>query len=343
LTGRGFIMERKLNARSKKTAIRKKCRGSRIKENEIKPLPVEITKGIVRKSNVIKEIVGDKQMMVSEDNYLCRSIYGFGNKDLIKMFKYNQSFREALMSGAYFYYQGRICLYHPDVFAGDENGIKIADIVNKNPDNYLLSRYTNSSAHQCGRHSNRETHKVLYKLRNTRASDKDALYKSQYKHAKMYLPIEDDEDEQRSEAFMYTLELVKKFINGGQGGGTNFTFGEYFTYLMSERKLTIRQLADMTDIPERTISRMRSEDGYKPSIEYLIACCIVMKLLPWESDLLFELAGIVLRTNNKTERCYIVLLHMFFKEGSVEVCDAVLSTMELPTLSSIIESNKKSK
>lgn len=79
------------------------------------------------------------------------------------------------------------------------------------------------------------------------------------------------------------------------------------------------------------------------SIEYLLACCIVMKLPPWDSDMLFELAGIVLRPNNKKERCYIALLHVFFKEGSISVCDEVLTTMGLPSLSSIINSNKKNK
>ena len=92
------------------------------------------------------------------------------------------------------------------------------------------------------------------------------------------------------------------------------TFGEFFSELMSERKITVKQLADKTDIPERTIIRMRTEDDYKPSIEYLIACCIVMQLPPWDSDTLFELAGIKLRPNNKKGKMlYCIITCLFFR------------------------------
>lgn len=180
--------------------------------------------------------------------------------------------------------------------------------------------------------------------RGTQAkADNKSVYDVKISHAKKYSRKDYREGNQYSEAVLCSLELVQGFIDDGQGNGPNDTFGEFFTYLMSERKLTIKQLADKTDIPERTITRMRSEEDYKPSIEYLLACCIVMKLPPWDSDTLFKLAGIALRINDKKERCYIALLHVFFKEGSIKVCDEVLTIMQLPTLSSIISANKKNK
>ena len=174
-------------------------------------------------------------------------------------------------------------------------------------------------------------------------ANKEIAYVVQVNHAKKYSRKEYREGKQFSEAFFHTVELVQGFIDGGLGSNPGETFGEFFSELMSERKITVKQLADKTDIPERTIIRMRTEDDYKPSIEYLIACCIVMQLPPWDSDTLFELAGIKLRPNNKKERCYIALLHVFFQEGSIRVCDEVLTRSGLPTLSSVINRNKKNK
>ncbi len=290
----------------------------------------------------------NKHVSIAIVDSIDRDIYSFEKKSLLAEFKGNQCFREAVMSGAYFYHQGRICLYHPDVFRDSKRGVKITDVIDKNPGDYLLSHYTQRiKVDVPPRRLRPNAYYRANKIRSKREIEKKTATKSLYNikitHAKKYSKEAYREGKQYSEAVLYSIELVQGFIDGGQGNGPNDTFGEFLTNLMQERKLTIKQLADKTDIPERTIARMRSEEGYKPSVEYLLACCIVMKLPPWDSDKLFELAGIALRINNKKERCYIVLLHVFFKEGSIGVCDEVLSIAGLPTLSSIIDKNKKNK
>lgn len=336
----------------KKTRSRKNIRTHGFREIESTSLPVIKPEVMVKTSSVLHKIHSQSNKRVAiavlGDVDVDGDIYKFQKKGLLADFKKNQSFREAVMSGAYFYHQGRICLYHPDVFVGSEQGIKIADVVDKKPRDYLLSHYARhisvnrTTKHKALRACRRQC-RVPGKINRDNNSDSKNLYCVEVNHARKYSRKDYRDGNKYSEAVQCSIELVQGFINGGQGSGPNDTFGEFFTNLMTERKLTIKQLADKTDIPERTITRMRSEEGYKPSIEYLLACCIVMKLPPWDSDMLFELAGIVLRPNNKKERCYIALLHVFFKEGSISVCDEVLTMMGLPSLSSIISSNKKNK
>lgn len=275
-----------------------------------------------------------------------RDIYKFEKKSLLTEFKRNRTFRDAIMSGAYFYHQGKICLYHPDVFVGSKNGIKISDVIEKDPGEYLLSHYArritiNKTNAQRGSQLCWKMGRPKLKHCRENTSDNTSIYGVKINHAKKYSREAYREGDQYSEAVLCSMDLIQGFIDNGQGNGPDDTFGDFFIKLMSQRKLTIKQLADKTDIPERTIERMRKDEGYKPSIEYLLACCMVMRLPPWDSDKLFNLAGIVLRINDKKERCNIALLHVFFKEGSIRVCDEVLAIAGLPTLSSIIESNKK--
>ena len=88
-----------------------------------------------------------------------------------------------------------------------------------------------------------------------------------------------------------------------------------------------KELADITGIDERTITRMRTKEDYLPSLEFIIACCIAMSLLPWESDKLIDLAGYKLRTNLKIERGYIALIHVFY-QCSIDECNEFLEQTE---------------
>lgn len=131
------------------------------------------------------------------------------------------------------------------------------------------------------------------------------------------------------------------YVNGTGGLGPGDSFGLYFTWLMDEKyNISKKELADITGIDERTITRMRTKEDYLPSLEFIIACCIAMSLLPWESDKLIDLAGYKLRTNLKIERGYIALIHVFY-QCSIDECNEFLEQMGLTSLSSIIKTKKK--
>lgn len=277
------------------------------------------------------------------------NIYSFTKDSLVSEFKNNLKFREAILSGAYFFHLGKLCLYRPDAMISDGNTVKYSDDVEKNPGAYCLSKYryvarretvtiTGRRAGVLYRACMKRTASELRRHNNATERVSSEIYIS---HAGSYSSKDFREGDTFSDAVLQSVEYVRGFIENGQGNGPDGTFAEFFSNCMEERKISTKKLADKTGIPERTITRMRTEEEYKPTLEYIIACCVAMKLLPWESDYLLYLAGYTLRLTSKKERGYITLIHVFFKEGSIATCDEILSIMELPTLSSVIDSNKK--
>ncbi len=122
----------------KKIRSRKNIRVHGFREIESTSLPVIKPEVMVKTPAVLHNThsLSNKRVAIAVVGDVDGDIYKFQKKGLLADFKENQSFREAVMSGAYFYHQGRICLYHPDVFVGSEKGIKIADVVDKNPRDY---------------------------------------------------------------------------------------------------------------------------------------------------------------------------------------------------------------
>lgn len=137
------------------------------------------------------------------------------------------------------------------------------------------------------------------------------------------------------------VNIVGAYIDGTAGMGPGNSFGEYFTWLMDEKyEISKKELADLTGIDERTITRMRTTEGYCPSLVFIVACCIAMSLLPWESDKLIELAGYKLRSNLRAERGYIALIHVFY-QCTIAECDELCELWGILPLSSVIKSRKK--
>lgn len=137
------------------------------------------------------------------------------------------------------------------------------------------------------------------------------------------------------------VNIVGAYIDGTTGMGPGNSFGEYFTWLMDEKyKISKKELADLTGIDERTITRMRTTEGYSPSLVFVVVCCIAMSLLPWESDKLIELAGYKLRSNLRAERGYIALIHVFY-QCTITECDELCELWGISPISSVIKSKKK--
>ncbi len=82
------------------------------------------------------------------------SIYSFEKDSLVSEFKSNSKFREAILSGAYFFHLGKLCLYRPDALILDGNAIKYSENVEKNLGVYCLSKYRYVVRKETVTHSN---------------------------------------------------------------------------------------------------------------------------------------------------------------------------------------------
>lgn len=58
-------------------------------------------------------------------------------------------------------------------------------------------------------------------------------------------------------------------------------------------------------------------------LEYIVACCIAMRLIYWDSERLIYLAGYTLRRNIKAESAYIGLLQAATQILTLDECDAL--------------------
>ena len=110
---------------------------------------------------------------------------------------------------------------------------------------------------------------------------------------------------------------------------------------MEWRKLTVENLSNKTGIPEKTISRMRTNEKYNPSLAYIALCCIAMELMSWDCDRLVELAGYYLRIENDEERCYKGCLSGgLASSGDFDLCDNLFVTNGFKPLTSIVSLNR---
>ncbi len=263
--------------------------------------------------------------MPKRSAYNGSNIYNYGS---ITKYVHNKSFLGEIVSGNYFYFDGRIWLYHSDVFDFSNGKVSISQKARDNKNLYCLAGVKHR----------------LEPLEFYYSSIERVCFYTDYTFALLDKTID-----YKSKDYSNTLKSIIKYVNGGDGKGGDDgghfpnSFQEYFRKIMKERNFTIKQLSDATNIPEKTINRMRTLEGYEPSKEYIIICCVVMKLYPWESDMLLYLAGHQLRRNVIKDKIYIACIHVLYIEGSIELCDEVLSKCGFQTFSMYLQSNKNSK
>lgn len=120
-------------------------------------------------------------------------------------------------------------------------------------------------------------------------------------------------------------------VGGGQDPPNNFR--DSLVFFMDMKGLTEEELEELTGISVRTIRRMRNEEDYQPSLEYVIAICIGMHLRPSESNHMLFTAGYHLRLSPK-ERAYQYLLDAAYN-FSVYECNVFLKRMSFEPLTAL--------
>lgn len=127
-------------------------------------------------------------------------------------------------------------------------------------------------------------------------------------------------------------EAFRNIVTGGGQDPPN-NFRDSLAFYMDMKGLTEEDLEELTGISVRTIRRMRNEEDYQPSLEYVIAICIGMHLRPSESNHMLFTAGYHLRPSPK-ERAYQYLLDAAYN-SSVYECNAFLKRMSFEPLTAL--------
>lgn len=103
----------------------------------------------------------------------------------------------------------------------------------------------------------------------------------------------------------------------------NKTFGQLFTLLMDDKKISVHDMVSISGLSESTIKRCRN-DRTQISFETIIVICITLKLNIRQSLLLISKSGYFL--NSSPECCaYINIICLCSSlELSIEQCDDIL-------------------
>jgi len=283
--------------------------------------------------------------------------YVFSKDQMMMKFMHNKSFRDAILTGAYFYSEGKIILYNPAVFQISEGNMVLALGSDEKYEQYCISE-KNSRVYtpQDRNHQGRKHFRFLRtKVKGTVKAGKDykkkhldtggyVAHTNENKNDKEIIHAKDFVEEFERE---YSLAVekaflgVKEYIEHGSSGEPDLTFGKLFSKYMDDKGFSTNDLADRTGIDPRTIRRLKKDDDYYGSLDYVVMCCLAMGLSPHESDALLYLGSHVLRKNIKKERAYDTLLHIFYWCESMFDYDLLLCKMELETFTEIIEKERE--
>lgn len=118
-------------------------------------------------------------------------------------------------------------------------------------------------------------------------------------------------------------ELVSLGCNGEE---LPMTFGRMLSVHMRNNKLSNDDLADLVGISSKTVGRLRRDES-RPKIETAVAICLAMKLYPWDSKYLIELAGY----NLEAFVIYNRLITLYYNEG-LPACNSFLKRNGKPPL-----------
>jgi len=291
------------------------------------------------------------ELLVPEDvNKRRREDYTFTKDELLEKFIRNEKFRDLVSTGAYFYVDDKLVLYHPDTFEFDKGEILLSVSKAKQLEKYCICEKV---IYQPTKRKGELRRTRFYKCLRVRKKGRvnlstpdskdvqDAMALKRQReiiHAKDYT---EDFEEDYALAIEKSFQYVKEYIENGGSNEPDLTFGKLFSKYMDDRDISTNDLADRTGIDPRTIRRLKKDDDYYGSLDYVVMCCLAMNLSPHESDALLYLGSHVLRQNSKKERAYSILLHVFFWCESMFDFDLILCKLELETFTEIIEKERE--
>lgn len=102
------------------------------------------------------------------------------------------------------------------------------------------------------------------------------------------------------------------------------TFPKALCCVMNLAGMTIEELAEASQVSDRTISRYRTGEAKSYSEDKVVAMCIAMNLPPWLSRELIKVAGFG-QAATERQRAYEMVLECMYT-ASVDEVQAVLSS-----------------
>lgn len=205
-------------------------------------------------------------------------------KDVLNIYRENDSFRLQIQKGQYIYVDGHICINDSRFVRPTEKGVRLTAWANAHVDHCCL-RF-NSVYEPCG--------VADYRFG---AMNSDEVYNQHYMAFAQEKGLLSNKEQ---------LTAMTRLISE-----LPIAFPDALCYLMKLAHLTIEGMEERAGISARTISRMRTQERRDYSLDQVIAICIALQLPPWLSREMIAKAGYLLRPIKQHQAYQLVLDCMF--------------------------------
>ncbi len=108
-------------------------------------------------------------------------------------------------------------------------------------------------------------------------------------------------------------------------------FNDALVYLMDRQEMTVEELAEASNLSAKTISRLRGDLNYSPTLETVVALCIGLRLPPIISYELIRKRALGF-TVSETHLAYRFLLDSCYC-STIHQCNEILASLKIPPLS----------
>ena len=216
--------------------------------------------------------------------------YTISATDLFKAYGCNKNFRNLIDSGKAIYVDGHLCINNPEFVESDGNG------------GCRLTQYALSHIDEC-----------------CFVFDIGYVYESSYQGLKTYTQFLTKVDPQltarecsydptnpHNKALNALMDEAVK--NASRQRTLPGSFAETLVALMKDRKLSNRQLADLSLVGEKTIQRIRNNEEYPTTKQTVLALCVGMSLSPADAEDFFNKSDFKLNTKKPEDYIYKCVL-----------------------------------
>ena len=235
--------------------------------------------------------------------------------DAVFQSNFSQQLRPRIQSGVFIYVDSHFCLNHPKYIEDEYGIVSMTDYARHHADECCLKFDLSIHSESAGGSKEYFTECVLYRDNTSKIVFEakyagDDINKDILKQAKAI-------QEFSKEVSDLLLTLPNSFT------GT-------LKALMDWSDITVEKLSEASAVGAKTIQRMRNEEGYRATLETVIAVCVGMKLPPMASQYLVGKAGFALQ-NSEKHCTYFLILNGYYSHG-IHKCNELLVSLGLDPL-----------
>ena len=240
--------------------------------------------------------------------------FTISSADLFKAYSLNKRFRDIIKTGCFAYVENHLCLNDAKYIQTDGNGV------------YQLTDYAISHMDECCL-----TFELGFSYESKYQGIKNynlLMFKSAAQAAGAEYTFDMNDHNRTVLAVMDAASKSASRIRKLPGG-----FGESLSTIMKSKKINGKTLSTRSLVGEKTIQRIKNEEGYVTTKQAILGLCVGLELPPIESRALFNKSDFKLSETNSQDIIYMCVLDTCPHTNIYEI-NEMLKARNVPQLGS---------